>query len=240
MIDIHNHILFGMDDGSQSLEQSIDMCRDAYNNGYNAIVCTPHFIDYKELADFVETREEKAHSLRKALREEGISLEVLTGAELFLNDNIFTAKNIDDLTINGSRYILCEFPLGPFNVNKVTKWVDELISRGYHPIIAHPERYIEFHRNHHIIDELLSRKVIFQVNADSLAGKNGKEPQMMATDMVTRGLALLIGTDAHEETYRHTRIKERIKQMPYEISEEMIDTCCHKIPKRIIFNKDIF
>jgi protein-tyrosine phosphatase len=240
MIDIHNHILFDIDDGSQNIEQSINMCRDAYNNGYKAVVCTPHFVDYNDISDFLDAREEKAHKLRKALREEEIPLEILLGAEVFLTDDIFTAENLDDLTINGSRYLLCEFPLGPFNVNKVTKWIDELFSRGYHPIIAHPERYVEFHRHHHIIDELLSRKVIFQVNADSLAGKNGREPQMMATDMVARGLALLIGTDAHEETHRHTRFKERVKQMPYEISEEMIETCCHRIPKRIIFDRDIF
>ena len=240
MIDIHNHILFEMDDGSHSLEQSVAMCRDAYNNGYKAVVCTPHFINYNEIEDFVDQREKTAKELRKALREENIPLEILTGAELFLNDNVFLAENLDELTINGSRYMLCEFPLGPFNVNKATKWVDELISRGYCPIIAHPERYVEFHRNHFVIDELLKRKVIFQVNADSLVGKNGREPQMMATDLIVRGLALLIGTDAHEETHRHTRIQERINKMPLEISEEMIDICCHKVPKRIIFDRDIF
>lgn len=239
MIDIHNHILFDIDDGAEDLDTCVEMCVDAYKNGYTAIAVTPHFFKYNRLNAFVEERDEKIKTLRRILHNEEIELLVFSGAELFLSDEIFDAENLDALTINHSRYMLCEFPLGPFNVEKVPLWVDELIARGYTPIIAHPERYVEFHRNFHIIDELIDRDVIFQVNIDSLTGKNGREPQNMAIDMVRRKIAKLIATDAHDLRYRHTRIKEKLAEIPHVITEEMIEACMQINPDKILKNQDL-
>ena len=239
MIDIHNHILFDIDDGAEDIDTCVQMCIDAYKNGCTAIAVTPHFFKYKKLDEFVYERTEKIRTLRHILENEDIPLLVFSCAELFLSDEIFDAENLDALTINHSRYMLCEFPLGPFDVNRVPLWIDELISRGYTPIIAHPERYVEFHRNFHIIDELLDRDVVFQVNIDSLTGSNGPEPQGMAIDMVRRKIAKLIATDAHDLEYRHTRIKEKLHQLPDAITEEMIDFCMKEIPDRILKNKEI-
>ena len=239
MIDIHNHILFGIDDGAKDIDTCVQMCIDAYENGYTAIAVTPHFYKYDELADFIFERNEKVQTLRRILKNEELDLLVFSGAEVFLSDEIFYADNLDALTINHSRYLLCEFPLGPFDVNKVPLWIDELISRGYTPIIAHPERYVEFHRNHHIIDELIDRHVIFQVNIDSLTGRNGREPQRMAIDMVTRKIAKLIASDAHELDYRHTRIQEKLMKVPDIITQEMLDFCLTEAPDKILKNEDI-
>ena len=219
MIDIHNHILFGIDDGAEDIDTCVQMCIDAHKNGCTAIAVTPHFFKYNKLDDFIYERTEKIKTLRRILENEDIPLLVFSGAELFLSDEIFDAENLDALTINHSRYMLCEFPLGPFDVERVPLWIDELISRGYTPIIAHPERYVEFHRNFHIIDELLDRDVVFQVNIDSLTGSNGPEPQGMAIDMVRRKIAKLIATDAHDLEYRHTRIKDKFKKLPDVITE---------------------
>lgn len=239
MIDIHNHILFDIDDGAEDFDTCVEMCVDAYKNGYTAIAVTPHFFRYKELDDFLFERDEKIETLRRILRNEEIELLVFSGAELFLSDEIFDAENLDALTINHSRYMLCEFPLGPFNVERAPIWVDELIARGYTPIIAHPERYVEFHRNFHIIDELIDRDVIFQVNIDSLTGKNGEEPQNMAIDMVMRKIAKLIATDAHDLRFRHTRIKEKLAEIPDIITEEMIEDCMQINPDKILKNQDL-
>ena len=239
MIDIHNHILFDIDDGAEDLDTCIEMCADAYKNGCTAIAVTPHFFKYNKLEAFIRERDEKIKILRNILKNEDILLEVYSGAELFLSDEIFEAKNLEALTINHSRYMLCEFPLGPFDVERVPMWIDELISRGYTPIVAHPERYVEFHYNFHIIDELIDRNVIFQVNIDSLNGRNGREPQAMAVDMVRRKIAKLIATDAHDLEYRHTRIKEKFKYLPDSITEEMLEFCMNKIPKKILKNEEI-
>ncbi len=239
MIDIHNHILFDIDDGAESLEDSIQMCRDAFDNGITQIVLTPHFIDYKYVDAFIADRDSRIVELNNALIEENIPVKLYSGAELFLNDEVFMADNLDELTLGNSKYMLCEFPLGPFDVTRVTDWIDELIDRGYVPVVAHPERYFEFHRNHYIIDELIDRDVVFQVNIDSLIGNNGEAPQMMAIDMIERHIAMIIGTDAHHPIYRHNRIKEKFEDLSEEITEEMLEECMLINPRKILDNKDI-
>lgn len=239
MIDIHSHILFNIDDGAETLEDSVRLCRDAADNGVKLITATPHFFDYSHIRSFVSERNHKISVLREILDEEDIPISVAAGSELFLNDKVFSAGDLDALTINGSRYMLCEFPLGPFDIDRAPLWIDELISRGYTPIVAHPERYIEFHRNLYIIDELLDREVVFQVNIDSLTGKNGEEPQKMAVDMVMRKIALLIGSDAHDTEYRHTRLREKFKDLPEFIDERILLDCMDKNAKAILKNEEI-
>ena len=134
MIDIHSHVLYGIDDGAHDIEESVEMCRDAYENGGKTLVLTPHFFDFKHLHGFIKERNYKIEKLKMALEEEGIPLRLLAGAELFLSNKIFTAENLDDLTINDSRYMLCEMPLGPFRTDNVLMWFDELLDRGYTPI----------------------------------------------------------------------------------------------------------
>ena len=239
MIDIHSHILFNIDDGAETLEDSVKLCRDAADNGVKLITATPHFFDYSHIRSFVSERNHKISVLREILDEEDIPISVAAGSELFLNDKVFSAGDLDALTINGSRYMLCEFPLGPFDIDRAPLWIDELISRGYTPIVAHPERYIEFHRNLYIIDELLDREVVFQVNIDSLTGKNGEDPQKMAVDMVMRKIALLIGSDAHDTEYRHTRLREKFKDLPEFIDERILLDCMDKNAKAILKNEEI-
>lgn len=239
MIDIHNHILFEIDDGAKSIEQSLEMCRDAYENGIDKIVLTPHFLSYGDIDEFVDERNEKIFELHNMLKAENIPVKLFSGAEIFLNDNVFSAESLDALTLGSSKYILCEFPLGPFNINRVPDWIDELLDRGYVPVVAHPERYYEFHRNLFIIDELLDRDVVFQVNFDSLIGNNGRSAQMMSVDMVERGIAKLIGTDAHHPIHRHNRIKEKAEYLPDEITEEMLIECMLTNPNKILHNKEL-
>ncbi len=239
MIDIHSHVLFDIDDGAESIDISIEMCDDSYQNGCDILVLTPHLMDFRDIDDFVEERNARISILRKALASEEIPLKLCAGAELYLSDQIFNAGNLDEVTINGSRYILCEMPLEPFDTRNVTKWFDELLDRGYTPILAHPERYYEFHQNFDLIDEILDRGVIFQVNIDSLIGQNGAAAQDMAIDMVCLGIAPLVASDAHDLEYRHTRLIEKLNELPDEIPEELIEKCFHKNPEKILNNENI-
>lgn len=239
MIDIHNHILFDIDDGAKTIETSVQMCRDAYENGIEHIVLTPHFVKFSDVENFVEERDNKIFELRNMLKAEKIPVKLYSGAELYLSDGVFTADNLDELTLGNSRYILCEFPMGPFNISLALEWVDEIVERGYVPVIAHPERYREFHRNLFVIDELLDRDVVFQVNLDSVIGLNGRSAQGMAVDMLERGIAKLIGTDAHHPIYRHNKIKEKLEDLPDEITKEIIEKCMKTNPKRVLENKEI-
>lgn len=239
MIDIHSHILFDIDDGAVNIAESVRLCRDAYENGYKAVVATPHFSKFNMISSFVRERNSKAKELRECLREENVPLTVATGAEVYLSDKIYSADNLDSLTVNNSRYMLCELPLGPFDVMRSVGWIDELVNRDYIPILAHPERYFEFHRNMMIIDEFLDRGVIFQVNIDSLTGANGEFAQKMAVDMVERKIARLIGTDAHDSVYRHNRFKEKLMDIPEQITNEMLMECMVRCPRAVLKNEEI-
>ena len=239
MIDIHSHVLFEIDDGAENLKTSLQMCLDSYRNGCDDLVLTPHFFEYDDISVFVEERNEKIEKLRKALSEKNIPLRVHPGAELFLSDDIFDAGNLDALTINGSKYMLCEMPLIPFDTRFVTRWFDNLIDRGYIPILAHPERYYEIHKDYHLLEDLLDRDVLFQVNIDSLIGLNGPQPQMLAIDLVEQGFAQFIASDAHDTRYRHTRIIEKLNELPDEITEEMVENCLIVNPQKILNNEDI-
>ncbi len=239
MIDIHSHVLFDIDDGAEDLDTSVDMCMDAYKNGCRTLVLTPHFIDYKNIDAFIKERDEKIRILRKILSAEGIHLKLLSGAELFLNDKIFHAPNLDQLTINGTKYILCEMPLGSFNTRHVTMWFNELIKRGYKPILAHPERYYEFHQDYTLIDDLIQLGVLFQVNLDSLIGSNGLDAQGMGIDMICRNIAHFIASDAHDLIFRHTRLMEKIDYIPGDVDENLIEKCLVTNPGKIIENQPI-
>jgi protein-tyrosine phosphatase len=239
MIDIHSHVLFDMDDGAEDVETSIELCRDSYMNGCDSLVLTPHFFEYSYLEDFIEERDMRITLLREALEKEHIPLEVLPGAELFLSDRVFGADNLDELTINGTKYMLCEMPLTPFDTHNVIRWFDELKDRGYVPILAHPERYYEFHQNYDLIDEIIDRGIIFQVNLDSLIGENGSSAQEMSIDMVRRGIAQIIASDAHDLDYRHTRLVEKLNQLPNNITEDLVEKCLIENPQKIINNQDI-
>ncbi|MBQ8765349.1 MAG: hypothetical protein IJZ16_00935 [Clostridia bacterium] len=239
MIDIHSHVLFDMDDGAEDLATSIELCRDSYMNGCDSLVLTPHFFEYSYLEDFIEERDMRITLLQEALEKERIPLEVLPGAELFLTDRVFGADNLDELTINGTKYMLCEMSLNPFDTKNVIRWFDELIDRSYKPILAHPERYYVFHEDYELIDRVLKRGIIFQVNLDSLIGANGSLAQDMSVDMVRRGIAQIIASDAHDLDFRHTRLIEKLNELPDVITEADVERCLIEIPKKIITNQDI-
>ncbi len=240
MIDLHSHIIFDIDDGAKSLEDSVALCRQAAENGYTAVVATPHFTDYKNINRFVFERDSKLDEIREQLKEENINITLYAGAELYLNRGIFTANDLDELTINNSRYMLCEFPLGPFNVTQGLYMLSELTLRGYTPIVAHPERYYEFRRNYNIIDQITDQGIVFQVNADSLAGNIDRTAQNIAADLIAEGFAKFIASDAHDIRRRNLNMREKVSEFPQDLSFEDIKNCFTKYPRAVINDEDIF
>src|SRR6056297_1250057 len=139
MIDIHNHIIWDVDDGAKTIEDSIDMAKIAFEDGIKKIVATPHFMEdlyYTDKDKIVE----KIKILNKTLKEQNIDVEILKGNEAFITvDIVEKIEQNKILTINDSKYILVEFTLMniPQNSEKI---INNIMKRGYRPIIAHPER----------------------------------------------------------------------------------------------------
>ena len=169
-----------------------------------------------------------------ALEEEGIPLRLLAGAELFLSNKIFTAENLDDLTINDSRYMLCEMPLGPFRTDNVLMWFDELLDRGYTPILAHPERYFCVQDEPNLLHEWRMQGALAQMNKGSILGRFGWEIERTAEVLLRNHLFTCIASDAHHAYIRTTDMKELYYYLQRHYSLKEQDRLLRKNPLSIL------
>ena len=234
MIDIHCHILPGIDDGARDITESAEMINTARLNKIDAIIATPHFTDFDKIEDFLFNRYEAAQSFEEMLESFDNKPAVAYGAEVFLDNKVFTAGNLDELTLNGSRYMLCEYTLEPFVPEKAVIYAEEICARGYIPIIAHPERYISFAQNPTVVNRLWDMGCKFQVNASSLAGAGGEDMRRFTEDLILKGFADFIATDAHSHKIRNNRILEKMEDFPESISEDMLKYLLENAPLRVL------
>jgi len=171
MIDLHCHILPGLDDGAKTLEHAIEMGRYAWDDGITKIVATPHlFRENISGADFA-TISKKREELGRAFEENGIPVELLTGAEVHISHNLIDEikKNRKDLVINQGSYMFVEFPQDHVFVGVKGLFFD-LMSEGITPIIAHPERNTVFMQNPFLLYELVQMGALAQSNSGSFTG----------------------------------------------------------------------
>ncbi|MPQ33295.1 exopolysaccharide biosynthesis protein [Clostridium estertheticum] len=196
MIDIHSHILPGIDDGSKNMEMSIKMLKMAEEKGTKTIVATPHYIRGR-----YENHYEKIFDLHQevklAAKNAGLKIEVLLGQEVMLDKyalNLCKEKKIRG--INGTSYMLIEFPMDKLP-NDALDLIYELRVLGIKPIIAHPERYEYIIKSPANINDFINEGCLFQINAGSLQGLFGKQVQKCAKLLVKEGLVSFIASDAH-------------------------------------------
>ena len=234
MVDLHCHILHGMDDGARSIDEAVHLCQMAVDNSIQIAVVTPHLMRPDDIDGFASERDKRIDELRRALDKKNIPLEIVPGAEVFVNDDIFYAPPLESVTIGDSRYILIEFDFTGLNINRIIKYVNEFISRGYTPIIAHPERYRYMQQNYDIVNHLADMGVLFQVNSSSLAGFGGMESRELAFAMVSSGIASFIGTDAHSVDYRPNNLLEQRDLFPVSVDFDTYDRLLDKNARVIL------
>ncbi|MBQ8027359.1 MAG: hypothetical protein IJ261_04505 [Clostridia bacterium] len=223
MIDLHCHILHGIDDGARSLDESVQLCRIAVQNSIQTAVVTPHLVHPENVDEYVRIRDKRIDELKETLVKNDIPLQIIPGAEVFVNDDIFYAPSLDAVTLGGTKYILIEFDFKGLNINRIIKYVNEFISRGYVPIIAHPERYRFMQQNYDIVNHLADMGILFQVNSSSLAGFGGMETRELGFAMVASGIASFIGTDAHSVAHRPNNLLEQRDMFPVSVDFDVYD-----------------
>ncbi|AMC94060.1 hypothetical protein AOC36_08680 [Erysipelothrix larvae] len=166
MIDIHTHILFGIDDGAKTLEDSLALIDMQLEQGVHTIVLTPHYNPLKQDLDaFIELRDKNCQILKQAILETHRDITILKGAEVLYSSKLFE-MNLEDLVIENTDYILIEFSPRTLPSNLMNQ-ISELIGMGYIPIIAHMERYPYFKDNLDLPIDLMKCGVLMQVNASS-------------------------------------------------------------------------
>jgi protein-tyrosine phosphatase len=209
MIDLHSHILAGIDDGPRTLDESYEMARAAVREGVTAVAATPHV-----RADFPTSAEEMERAvatLNRSLATNGIELEVLPAGEIDLE---WLSKLSDDdvrrFTIaQTGRYLLVEVPLVGWPLSLETQ-VFALRSSGVTPLLAHPERNPEVLRNTAVIDGLVRGGARVQVTAASLDGRFGRRANQACRRLLELGLVHVLASDAHAPGVRHSSLAQAV------------------------------
>ena len=239
MIDIHCHILHGIDDGARDIDTSVRLCEMAMENGIEKIMVTPHLSNFRELDAFIELRDLRLEELRNEIKKRNMMLQIFGGAEVLASDELFYSEPLNRATLNGSRYLLIEFAFFGVSFTSVLKYVDEVMKMNLVPIIAHPERYTFFQENYERVDYLLDKGVLFQMNAGSLASMGSKEEFDLAFEMALKNATSFIGTDAHSIRNRPNDLLAMLRCFPPNISQRGLNQMLNVLPEAVIKNEPI-
>ena len=234
MIDLHSHILPELDDGAQSLQDSIAMARMAVDSGVTAMVATPHCVH-----DRTRDVYDAWNLLQQALKENEIPLKLFLGMEIF--GTMDTARLLMDgklFSLNGSRYPLIEFSFRSDGIEE-TRILRSVCKAGFRPIVAHPERYAYIQQDPEIVNRWHRMGCLLQVNRGSLMGRFGRHAHAMAFELVDRGFAAVVASDAHSPRARTPWMEDVWKMLSKEISPRCSRTLLLDNPKRIIKNEEI-
>lgn len=204
MTDLHSHIIYNVDDGSSSIEESIKLLKGLKSVGFDNVIMTPHYIEGSDYCAENGEKLEKLNILRQEVEERNIGINLYLGNEVFINDHIIDGIDDDCIyTLNGSKYLLFELPFH----NRIISLLDiiyEIKIQGYVPILAHPERYIYFQDNYDLVDELKEEGVLFQSNFASILGYYGKGSQKLLKYMLKNEYVDFLGTDIHHINKAYT------------------------------------
>ena len=194
--DIHSHLIPGIDDGAQTMEQSIEMIEAFIDLGYTKLITTPHIMSHR----FPNTRailEEGLVLLQKELQERNMQMEIEIASEYYLDETVMELVEQRDIMTFGKNYMLFEMSyVQP--LHHLEEMVFEIKVAGYTPVLAHPERYVYMHDDFSKYERLKEKGLLFQLNVPSLGGYYSKPVQKAAKRLVDEGMVDFIGSDAHK------------------------------------------
>jgi len=201
MIDLHSHLLPGLDDGANSVDVSIEMARRYLDQGVTCVACTPHIFPglYPNNGDIIRRA---VRRLQEQLEEKAIPLKLVPGADNHIVPNFVRLLETQQLlAIADTRYVLVEPPHHIAPVRLETLFF-EILQGGYVPILTHPERLSWIERDYSKIVTLAQRGVWMQLTSGSLLGRFGKRARYWAEKMLCEGIVHILATDAHDNSRR--------------------------------------
>lgn len=234
MIDLHSHILPGIDDGAPDIAASLDLARAAVAAGTTTIAATPH-VDSRYLLELGD-RDAALTEVRGAIAAEGIPLEVVPGAEIALERYLdLKPEDLDRLRLGDGPYLLLESPLSSA-AGAFDRFLATLLGRGVRMLIAHPERCPDFQRRPERLADLVRSGALAQVTSGSLAGRFGSTVQEAALHLLAEGLVHDICSDAHDAVRRAPDLQEGLDAAERELpgAHALADWLAVDVPHAII------
>ncbi len=240
MIDIHSHILYGIDDGAPDIEESIAIIRNLQKIGFYKIIATPHYIDNTDYVTGNKVKKEILNKLKKGLKISQIDVELYLGNEIYLSDEIIEKINKKQISkMNDSNYLLIELPLS----EKMEHSLDMLTNikcKGYHIILAHPERYRLFQENPEKINDYLDAGILFQGNIASLDGRYGRKAKKLCKQLLKKRKYFALASDSHRSTSKIFDNFEKLKKKIIKLTdEEYFNKLFQENPEKVLNNEKV-
>ena len=210
MVDVHSHLIPGIDDGVSSMEESLEILRSMSKMGYQKAITTPHV-----MSDFYPNTTEDIRKRVKQLRVEvdaaGIDMEVDAAAEYYLDEHLMQMlEEKKELLTFGDQYLLFETSF----LNEpayLREGIFQIISNGMKPVLAHPERYIYVQNRPEMLKDLRDRGLLLQINTISLSGYYSKGARKLAELLIDEKAVSFLGTDCHSKKHLET-MRETVDQ----------------------------
>ncbi len=197
--DLHSHLIPGIDDGSQSMEESLSLLGGMADLGYKKVITTPHIMAdaYRNTPKIIK---EGLAALHEAAAEAGIAIEIDAAAEYYLDDGFVDLLSQEELMTVKGKYLLFEtsYISKPLNTEEM---IFEITSAGYTPVMAHPERYRYIRDPLKEYGRFKELGVLFQVNLNSLGGHYGKSAKVLADFLSRNGMIDFLGSDVHHQKH---------------------------------------
>lgn len=237
MIDLHNHIIYGVDDGSRSLEESVEMARQFVELGVNRLVATPHYRPSQAFVGERDMMRERLGAIQEAVNREGLDLQMDLGNELYYCPEILPLLKEGRLSPYGdSHYILLEMPFRQEPVG-MSAFLYELQMAGYIPLLAHVERYFYVTDSPSWLDPWLNKGCYVQCNLSSLT-EEGSPAYATIVELLHQGKVHVFAGDCHQAEWRSPAGQQAgIRELRYLVGENGIKELLEENPKRLLENK---
>lgn len=233
MIDLHSHILPGIDDGSPDFETSVKLVSELARAGVTDVVATPHYIEETIYTSPKVKNSKLLKELQKRLKTEGVDVKIHLGNEIYISKNI---KNlVDDGLISGlfeSKYLLVELPMSGDFPNSRDIFL-ELLRLGYKVVLAHPERYVAFQKDFDLVSDLYEMGILLQCNFGSFAGQYGKSVFKLVKRLAKEKMIFAMGSDIHH-LHGDKWMEEALKKMKKFYTDSEMEELLVENPKKIM------
>lgn len=223
MVDLHCHLLPGVDDGSKSMGISLRLAREATENGVTHALLTPHhmnghYVNHKQ--DVIQRTEE----FQEQLRKNDIPLTVFPGQEVRINGHLLDALGKDDILFadTANKYMMLEFP-----DDDVPHYTSQMIfglqQRGIIPVIVHPERNTKIMAEPDLLYQLLEKGCLSQITASSYVGTFGKKVESFSQQLIEAGQGYVFASDAHDLPGRKYEVRQAFEKLEREFDQGMVE-----------------